>query len=133
MGVGRACLLAVLCSTYAVLLQHVPGVAFDSAAPAVVVAQGVSDTHVALIWTAAGGASSYDVYRDGTVIANTSATNFDDGGRTSLTQYQYQVASVVAGAEVGLSPTATAVTQAPRDSSPPTQPGASTVSSITQM
>ena len=133
MGVGRACLLAVLCSTYAVLLQHVPGVAADSAAPAVVVAQGVSDTHVALIWTAAGGASSYDVYRNGTVIANTTATNFDDGGRTSLTQYQYQVASVVAGAEVGLSPTATAVTQAPRDSSPPTQPGAITVSSITQM
>src|SRR5256885_10994944 len=133
MGVGRACLLAVLCSTYAVLLQHVPGVAADSAAPAVVVAQGGSDTHVALIWTAAGGASSYDVYPNGTVIANTSATNCDGGGRTSLTQYQCRVAGVVAGAQVGLPRTAPAVTQAPRDSTPPTEPGAITVSSITQM
>ena len=129
---GTASLLAVLVSTYGALSLNVLGVGAASGAPAMVVAQGLSGTHVALIWTAAAGASSYDVYRNGSMIANTGATNFDDGGLTPQTSYQYQVASVAGGVEVGMSGTATAVTQAAADSAAPTQPGPITVSSITK-
>ena len=83
------------------------------------------------MWTAAPGASSYDIYRDGIQVASTAATNYADSGLAPLTAYSYQVASVVDGTEVGLSTAATAETQAPAETSPPTEPGAITVSSVT--
>jgi hypothetical protein len=131
---GRSLLpLLVVLSLCAALLMHVVAASASSTqGPALLIAEGSNGKTVALMWTAASGASSYDIYRGGTLVANTAATNYDDGGLTPLTVYSYRVASVANGVEVGLSPTATAKTQAAAETSPPTEPGVITVSSVTR-
>jgi hypothetical protein len=96
------------------------------------IAQGLNGNTVELIWTVAPGTDSYNVYRNGALVANTAAANYDDSGLTPLTTYSYQVGSVVGGSEVGLSSASTATTQAAAETSPPTEPGVITVSSVTQ-
>jgi chitodextrinase len=102
-----------------------------SAGPALVVAQGLSDTTVELLWTAVPGAATYTVYRDGTSVATLVGTLYDDAGLTALSTHVYQVAATVGGVlSAGSTPT-TSTTQAPADTSPPSRPGAIAVSQIT--
>ena len=125
-------ILALVASPCAGVLMHAGLAQADSPPPpAVVVAQGLTGTTVELIWTAAASGSSYNIYRDGSLLTNTAATSYDDTGLTPLTSYAYQVATVAAGLEGALSQVAATTTQAAAETSPPTQPGAITVSSIT--
>ena len=124
--------LVLVASACAGVLMHAGLAQADSPPPpAVVVAQGLTGTTVELIWTAAASGSSYNIYRDGSLLTNTVATSYDDTGLTPLTSYAYQVATVAAGLEGALSQVAATTTQAAAETSPPTQPGAITVSSIT--
>src|SRR5256885_4212380 len=124
--------LVLVASPCAGVLMHAGLAQADSPPPpAVVVAQGLTGTTVELIWTAAASGSSYNIYRDGSLLTNAAATSYDDTGLTPLTSYAYQVATVAAGLEGALSQVAATTTQAAAETSPPTQPGAITVSSIT--
>ena len=107
--------------------------ASSSPPPAVVDAQGHSDTTVELMWTPVLGASSYSVYRDqgSAPVATTQAIIYDDTTGAPSTIYNYRVTATVGGVESLPSTTATATTQAPHDSTPPTSVGVITVSSIT--
>ncbi|MFL5443418.1 MAG: hypothetical protein ACJ78W_02830, partial [Myxococcales bacterium] len=63
--------------------------------------------HVALSWTASSGAASYDVVRDGQVVATTATPAYDDVGLAAGTTYTYAVAAANA---LGTSPRSGAVT-----------------------
>src|SRR5436190_2068776 len=70
--------------------------------PTNVVAAATSTTAVGVSWTAAGGATSYNVYRstDGVTYAlagSTGTTSLNDGGRAVNTAYLYKVRSVNGG------------------------------------
>jgi fibronectin type 3 domain-containing protein len=110
-----------------------PVLASSSPWPAVVDAQGHSDTTVEVMWTPVPGASSYSVYRDqgSAPVATTQATIYDDPAGAPSTTYSYRVTATSSGVESLPSATATATTQAPHDSTPPTSVGIVIVSSIT--
>ena len=93
--------------------------------PRLVQAQGLTDTTVALAWTAEPGAESYRVYRDGNQIADQPGTTYEDTPLQPASTYTYTVSTVSGGAESAPSVSVAATTQAPRDSTPPTQPGPS--------
>lgn len=73
-----------------------------SAAPA--------NAKVQLSWSAAPGASGYNVYRNGAKVnsATVSSTSYLDSGLTNGIAYSYQVTAVVSGRESAKSPTVTA-------------------------
>lgn len=52
---------------------------------------------VTLSWTAAANATSYDVYRDGTKLGNTSGTSYTDSSSQSGRTYRYTVISKASG------------------------------------
>jgi len=99
-----------------------------SSSPAVVDAQGHSDTTVELMWTPVPGASSYSVYRNpGTSpVATTQAATYDDTTGAPNTTYSYRVTATSGGVESPPSATATATTQAPHDGTAPTSVGTTT-------
>src|SRR5256885_15212762 len=75
--------LVLVASPCAGVLMHAGLAQADSPPPpAVVVAQGLTGTTVELIWTAAASGSSYNIYRDGSLLTNTVATSYDDTGLT---------------------------------------------------
>src|SRR5215213_10209641 len=100
-------------------------------APALVVAQGLDDMTVQLTWMAVAGAESYNIYRGGSLLTSQPGTLYNNSSLSPSTTYSYQVSSVVSGVESPLSTSVSAKTQAGKDVSPPTQPGAITVSNIT--
>lgn len=53
----------------------------------------VSQAQINLSWTAAAGASSYKIYRDGELLKTVGSTSFSDTGLNSDTQYCYAVSS----------------------------------------
>ena len=100
--------------------------------PAIVQAQGLSDTVVEVMWTAVAGATSYDVYRGATHVGvAVTSTLFDDGGRTANTTYTYTLTATVGGTPSAPSSAASATTQAPHDAQAPTTPGTITASALT--
>jgi hypothetical protein len=105
--------------------------ASQSDPPALVVAQGLNDTTITLIWTAVAGADSYVVYRDGEIVASQPGTRYDDSSLTAATTHTYQTSAIVGGVGSLRSAAVSATTQALRDTAPPTQPGSITVSNIT--
>jgi len=92
-------------------------------APAMVQAQGLTDTKVELLWSPVAGATSYDVYRNGSHVTSVPGTLFDDGGRTATTTYSYTVTATVGGVPSPQSAAATATTQATADTTKPTWTG----------
>lgn len=62
-----------------------------------------STTSIALNWSAAGNASSYQVRRNGTQIASVGSTNYTDNGLTCGTSYSYQIFASNAGGSTGAS------------------------------
>ncbi|WBO68669.1 extracellular catalytic domain type 1 short-chain-length polyhydroxyalkanoate depolymerase [Streptomyces camelliae] len=63
-------------------------------APSGVTVTGTTDTGVSLSWTSVGGATSYDVYRDGTKVGSATSTSYTDTGLPPGTSYRYSVAAV---------------------------------------
>ena len=99
--------------------------------PGLVVAQGLNDTTVQLTWMAVVGAESYKIYRGGSLLTSQPGTLYNNSSLSPATTYSYQVSAVSAGVESPRSAAVSATTQAAKDASPPTQPGAITVSNIT--
>ena len=99
--------------------------------PAFVQAQGLSGALVTIFWTPVAGATSYNVYRDGsgTKQGSTTGTRYTDAVN-ALSTHTYRV-TAVAGSESALSAAATATAQAATETSPPTTPGPITASSLT--
>ncbi|MGW6278949.1 cellulose binding domain-containing protein [Kribbella sp. NPDC055071] len=50
-----------------------------------------SGTSVNLSWSAASGATSYNIYRNGTKVGTSSGTSYTDSGLAATTTYSYQV------------------------------------------
>jgi hypothetical protein len=99
--------------------------------PGFVVAQGLNDTTVQLTWMAVAGAESYKIYRGGSLLTSQPGTLYNNSSLSPSTSYSYQVSAVVGGVESPRSASVSATTQAAEDASPPSQPGAITVSNIT--
>lgn len=70
-------------------------------APAGLTATAVGHDSAALSWQAVSGATSYQVYRDGTPVGTGTATSFTDTGLTPATTYGYAVAAVDAAGVTG--------------------------------
>jgi poly(3-hydroxybutyrate) depolymerase len=73
--------------------------------PAGVTVDSITSNSIALSWTAAGGATGYNVYRNGSrVNANPlNATRYTDTGLAAATRYSYRVSSVSGSGESALS------------------------------
>jgi hypothetical protein len=54
----------------------------------------VTSNSITLKWDSASGAEKYNVYRDGSKIADVSLTSYTDTGLNAATEYKYQVSSV---------------------------------------
>ena len=73
--------------------------------PAALAVGATTSNSVTLSWTAAGGATGYNVYRNGSRV-NASAvtgTSYTDGGLAASTTYTYQVSSTNGSSESALS------------------------------
>ena len=85
---------------------------------------------VTLGWDASPGAPSYFVYRDGSLVASSSATGFTDSGLQPESTYHYRVTAVSAGRE-SEGADIQATTQAAPDTEPPTSPAGLRATSVT--
>jgi hypothetical protein len=99
--------------------------------PGLVIAQGLNDTTIQLTWMAVAGADSYGIYRGGTLLTTQPGTLYTNSSLAPVTTYSFQVSAITGGVESPRSASVSATTQAMRDATPPTQPGAITVSNIT--
>ncbi len=63
-------------------------------APSDVVAEAVDTRSIRVSWSAVNNAQSYNVYRDGALVATTPEVVYTDGGLSSDTEYSYSVAAV---------------------------------------
>ena len=68
-------------------------------APTGLTAEALSHTSIGLSWTAAANAMSYNIYRDGELLTNVSATTYTDNNLEAETEYCYSVTSVRNGNE----------------------------------
>jgi chitodextrinase len=102
-------------------------------APATFSAVAVSAFSVALAWSASTddvGVAGYRIFRDGTLVATTTGTAYDDAGLAAGTTYRYTVSAFDAAGNIGASASASASTPAapapvppPADAIPPSAPG----------
>jgi poly(hydroxyalkanoate) depolymerase family esterase len=80
-------------------------------APTGLAVTGTTSSTVSLSWSAVSGASSYHVYRNGTLAGTATGASFADSGLAASTTYTYAVAGVTSGgAEGARSATITATT-----------------------
>ncbi|MFD7880330.1 chitinase [Streptomyces sp. NPDC059766] len=82
------------------------------AAPTGLTAGSLTSSSVALSWSAASGATSYAVYRDGVKVQTTSGTSATVTGLAASTAYTFQVAGVNSAGESAKSTAVTATTTA---------------------
>jgi len=81
---------------------------------------GVTESTVDLAWTGSGVFATYNVYRDGSLVASGfGATSYSNPGLSAFTEYDYLVTATVFGSESGPSNTVTARTL---DDTPPSRP-----------
>ena len=118
-GTAASYFLDTICSTYqdAVYfgLNQAPA---PPAAPTGLTVTGTTNATVSLSWSAASGATGYNVYRGSTKVTATpiSATTYTDGGLTASTSYTYAVRAVNAAGE---SPASAAVVGTTTATPPP--------------
>lgn len=90
-------------------------------------ATAVSSSAISLSWTASTdntAVAGYNVFRNGSLIATSTSTNYTDTGLAASTQYTYTVSAYDGqGNTSGLSTPATTTTQALVDTTPPTISG----------
>src|SRR5437588_11222629 len=80
------------------VVRSTPAAAVVTPAPAMVQAQGLTNSTAQALWSPVTGASSYDVYRDAThVCVAVTSTLFNDTGLTANTTYSYTVTATVSG------------------------------------
>ncbi|MGH7158349.1 MAG: fibronectin type III domain-containing protein [Candidatus Saccharimonadales bacterium] len=101
----------------------------DTTAPSVplnLVASAVSDTQINLSWDASSdniGVTGYKVYRDGVEVGSASSNAYQDTGLNAETTYSYTIKAFDAAGNLSAeSAPATATTQAPPDTAPPSVP-----------
>ncbi|MGW2823144.1 chitinase [Streptomyces sp. NPDC001443] len=82
------------------------------AAPTGLTAGAVTSSSVALSWSAASGATSYAVYRDGVKVQTVTGTSATVTGLAAATAYTFQVAGVNTAGESARSTAVTATTTA---------------------
>ncbi|MER5598509.1 glycoside hydrolase family 18 protein [Streptomyces sp. NPDC002265] len=82
------------------------------AVPTGLTAGAVTSSSVALSWSAASGATSYAVYRDGVKVQTVSGTSATVTGLAAATAYTFQVAGVNSAGESAKSTAVTATTTA---------------------
>ena len=128
---GRLLRLARVLGVFLAGLALFASQAASSVPPRLVEAQGLTDTKVELAWTAEAGADSYRVYRDGAFVTEQPGTLYEDGSLLPSSLHNYAVSAVSGGIESPLSTTSIAQTQAPTDTTPPTQPGPIALANIT--
>ncbi|MCM3494045.1 lytic polysaccharide monooxygenase [Paenibacillus lactis] len=63
-------------------------------APTGLTSPSQTSSSVSLAWTASTGASSYEVYRNGTLVGTSATTSYNDTGLTAGTSYTYTVVAV---------------------------------------
>jgi poly(3-hydroxybutyrate) depolymerase len=105
-GTGRT---SAACDIAQFLVGPVPAVQ----PPAGLAVTGRTASSIALSWTAASGATGYNVYRNGTKVtpAPVSTTSYNSTGLTASTSYNFQASSVnSSGAESALSAAVTGTT-----------------------
>jgi chitodextrinase len=91
-------------------------------------ATAVSASQIDLTWTGSGFFATYNVYRDGNLVASGfSSTSYSDTGLTAYTQYAYFVTATVFEAETGPSNT---VLERTLDGTAPTTPGGLTGTAV---
>lgn len=74
-------------------------------------AQPKTTGSIDLAWSVASPAASYDIYRNGALVANTSATSYSDSGLIASSSYSYSVAACdIAGVCSAQSAPVTAIT-----------------------
>jgi chitinase len=94
-------------------------------APAGLHATGTTASSVSLGWTAVSGASSYNVYRNGTKVGSATATSFTDSGLAASTAFSYAVTAVNTSGESARSTAVSATTAKGTTTPPPTGGGSS--------
>lgn len=72
------------------------------------------DKQILLTWSTAAGATSYKVYRGGTVVASPTAGSYTDSGLTNGVTYTYEVSAANADGESARSAATSATPQAPQ-------------------
>lgn len=102
-------LTSAACSIAQFLVGSAPAVQ----APSNLAVTSTTSNSVSLSWSAASGASGYNVYRNGTRVnaSPVSATSFTDTGLAASTTFSYQVSSTSSSGESGLSGAVSATTQ----------------------
>lgn len=96
-----------------------PVAPLPTVAPVLTLVSG--DKQVKLDWTAATGATAYNVYRNGTLLqGNVNALTFTNTGLTNGTTYRYKVAGTTAGGVGPMSNEPSATPQVPAPTGAPT-------------
>jgi poly(3-hydroxybutyrate) depolymerase len=87
------------------IAQFLVGTAPAVLAPASLAVSATTSNSVSLTWTAASGASGYNVYRNGARVnaGAIAATGYTDTGLAASTSYSYQVSSMSGSGESALS------------------------------
>ncbi|MEM7390923.1 MAG: sialate O-acetylesterase, partial [Verrucomicrobiota bacterium] len=93
-----------------VVMVSTPAIPATPLAPTGLVALAVSADRIDLSWVGQTNADVYIVFRDGSEILRTAATNLSDTGLAPTTRYDYVVAAVNLGGTSAVSAVATATT-----------------------
>ncbi|MDQ8188179.1 malectin domain-containing carbohydrate-binding protein [Pelagicoccus sp. SDUM812002] len=96
------------------------------AAPATFTATGLDESSIGLAWTAASdnvGVVSYAVYREGSLLVETSELTYLDEGLDPETSYDYEVTAFDSTGNESAPALASSVTLAGPDDTPPAVPG----------
>lgn len=78
-----------------------------------------TSSSVSLAWTASSGATSYNVYRNGTKTGSVTSTSFTDTGLAASTTFSYAVTAVNSAGESARSTSVSATTAAGTTTPPP--------------
>jgi poly(3-hydroxybutyrate) depolymerase len=101
------------------------------AAPTGLAVSGTTASSVSLTWNAASGATSYNVYRDGSEVGSVNSTSYTDSGLSAKTSYNYAVTAVNSAGESAQSSAVIVTTQDTSGGGIPAAPSGLTVSSTT--
>ncbi|MBI5530722.1 MAG: DUF4082 domain-containing protein [Candidatus Doudnabacteria bacterium] len=102
--------------------------------PANLTAQPVSAAVINLSWSAATdnvGVAGYQIFRDGNLVATTTALNYADGGLAAGTQYAYTVAAYDASLNISAQSGSVSATTLNPDLSAPSVPTGLTATNVT--
>ena len=110
---GGVQMAAIVAMVNRITSGYVPGGGGGGGVPAVpagLTVTGTTTSSASLSWSAASGATSYNVYRGSTRVGSPASTSFTDSGLAASTSYTYSVTGVNATGESAHSATVTATT-----------------------